>query len=66
MIESSYYAGGHRIMLGGVPCRIARRPVSPNHAAMLRKTGHDLAHFGPVDPRHERKAYTDAVKLGDL
>ena len=24
-----YYKGGHRVLLGGVPCRLARLPIGP-------------------------------------
>jgi antirestriction protein ArdC len=34
----SYYASGHRIVIGGVPCRIARKPASKNHATLIRQS----------------------------
>lgn len=34
----SYYASGHRIVIGGVPCRIARKPASKNHATIIRES----------------------------
>lgn len=32
-----YYDGGHRLVIGGVPCRIARKP-SKNALALMRQT----------------------------
>ncbi len=32
-----YYDGGHRLVIGGVPCRIARKP-SKNALAIMRQT----------------------------
>jgi len=49
-----YYKGGHRVLLGGVPCRLARLPIGPAGIAMLRETSREMCL--PRPPR-ERKAF---------
>jgi antirestriction protein ArdC len=38
-----YYKGGHRFVVGGVPCRIARKPRTRHHADMIRESLRALA-----------------------
>lgn len=41
MISNDYYAGGCKVLVGGVPCRLARKPGTYGKTA-LRQTGRAL------------------------
>ncbi len=69
----SHYAGAHRVMLGGVPCRVARLPVSEGGKALLAQSSREMCL--PLPPRgkadrlkwnrQQAAAYAQADKLGD-
>lgn len=68
MIAQTYYTDGFRFMMGGVPCRLARRPGA-TAAAMMRETGRALTATprrakSPKEIKAERAAYDALPKVG--
>lgn len=70
----SYYAGGHRVMLGGVPCRVSRLPRHEGGKALMAQSSRDMCIPGPPRARKDfaawekaqLAAYKAADKLGGL
>lgn len=70
---ASYYKGGHRVMLGGVPCRISRLPQHEGGKALLAQSSREMCL--PLPPRakadrlkwerQQMVAYQAAERLGD-
>ena len=70
---ATYYKGGHRVMLGGVPCRVSRLPKHEGGKALMAQSSREMCAALPPRNRKDRAqwerqqiaAYQAAEKLGD-